>query len=189
MKLDDAEEYTQALGQVMGGAWRQIAWGERNGVPQALGLTTRQWVNERLGGYVRLSIEERREAAKELTDEGMSQRAVADVLGVAQSTVNADQNRSPDGIDEPASNGTPDRNRSPDPEPKPEPLDPAEVERARDEKERQQAIARQVNRLRNLIDGWDTVTHLRTNPLRDEVLDSIGEFDRDLILKIEEAIS
>lgn len=87
MNRDDAEEFTQSLGQIFAGSWQQIAWGERQGIPEALGLTTRQWVNDRLGGYVRLSIEERREAAKELTEEGMTQRQVADVLGVNQATV------------------------------------------------------------------------------------------------------
>jgi transposase len=49
-----------------------------------------QWVTTRIGGYVRLSVEERREAVKELTGEGMSQREVAEVLGVHQTTVHED---------------------------------------------------------------------------------------------------
>jgi hypothetical protein len=39
-------------------------------VPKALGFTTEQWVNDRLGGYVKMSIAERREAVKELAAEG-----------------------------------------------------------------------------------------------------------------------
>jgi predicted transcriptional regulator len=98
MNVGDAEEYTQALGQVAAGAWRQVALGERLGVPTALGLTTREWVEQRLGGYVRLAIPERREAVAELVAEGMTQREVADVLGVANGTVAADiaQNRAAD---------------------------------------------------------------------------------------------
>jgi hypothetical protein len=203
MNHDDAEEYTQALGQVVAGGWRQVSLGERLGVPEALGLTTRQWVNERLGGYVRLSVEERRQAALELKNEGLNQREIGDVLGVGHRTVGRDLG-SNDPADEPESQAEPEMVGSNDPEPRaipdddppasepkplPPPPDPAEVERARDEKERQQAIGRQVNRLRNLIDGWETVTHLRNNPLRAEVLDSIGEFDRDLILRIEEVIN
>lgn len=86
MNRDDAEEYTQALGQVVGGGWRQVALGVRLEVPQSLGLTTRQWV-DRLGGYVRLSIDERREAVVELVAEGMTTRQVGEVLGVDHVTV------------------------------------------------------------------------------------------------------
>ena len=83
----DAEEYTQALGQVCAGGYRQVALGERLGVPKALGLTTEEWVEDRLGGYVRLSIPERRQAVAELSEEGMSTREIGDVLGVDHSTV------------------------------------------------------------------------------------------------------
>lgn len=100
MNRDDAEEYTQALGQVLGGGWRQIALAKRLDVPKTLGLTTAQWVNDRLGGYVRLSVDERREAVKQLTAEGDSQREIADVLGIGLGTVNGDlsnvQNRTPE---------------------------------------------------------------------------------------------
>ena len=92
MNAADAEEYTQALGQVVAGSWRQVALGKRLGVPRALGLTTREWVEDRLGGYVRLSIEERREAVAELTGDGMTQRETAEVLGVDVATVNRDVN-------------------------------------------------------------------------------------------------
>lgn len=92
MNVDDAEEYTQALGQVVAGSWRQIALAERLGVPETLGLSTREWVEDRLGGYVKLSIPERREAALELVAEGMTQREVADVLGVSPGLINADVN-------------------------------------------------------------------------------------------------
>jgi phage N-6-adenine-methyltransferase len=87
---DDAEEYTQALGQVVAGGWRQVALGKRLDVPKALGLSTAQWVNERLGGYVRLSIDERREAVAELAAEGLSRRETAAVLGVDPMTVQRD---------------------------------------------------------------------------------------------------
>jgi hypothetical protein len=90
MLTADAEEYTQALGQVVAGGWRQVALGERLGVPAALGLSTEEWVQQRLGGYVRLSIPKRREAVAELTDEGMSTREIGDVLGVDHATVARD---------------------------------------------------------------------------------------------------
>ena len=62
MDRAEAEEFTQALGQVVAGSYRLIATAQRLGVPEALGITTRKWVNQRLGGYVRMGIPERREA-------------------------------------------------------------------------------------------------------------------------------
>lgn len=90
MNIDDAEEFTQALGQIVAGSWRQIALGVRLDVPATLGLGTREWVEQRLGGYVRLSIGERREAVAELVAEGMTQRDAADVVGVHEATVSRD---------------------------------------------------------------------------------------------------
>lgn len=91
MNPADAEEYTQALGQVVAGGWRQVALGKRLGVPQALGISVEEWVDGRLGGYVRLSIPERREAVAELAEEGMSNVEIGDVLGVDEGTVRNDK--------------------------------------------------------------------------------------------------
>jgi hypothetical protein len=90
LNIEDAEEYTQALGQVVSGSWRQIALAERLGVPETLGLSTSDWVQQRLGGYVRLSISERREAVAELAAGDMSTREIAAVIGVDHSTVARD---------------------------------------------------------------------------------------------------
>lgn len=89
MHLADAEEYTQSIAQIMGGGWRQILLAEKLGVPQALGLSTRDWVEQRLGGYVRLSISDRRQAVTELKAEhpDMSTREIAEVIGVSHMTV------------------------------------------------------------------------------------------------------
>ena len=106
MNRKNAEEYTQSLGQIVAGSYRQIALAEELGVPKALGLSTRDWVQKRLGGYVKYSISERREAVAELADEGMSQRGIAEALGVSQRTVCNDlseQNYSPIALE--ASNG------------------------------------------------------------------------------------
>jgi phage N-6-adenine-methyltransferase len=128
MNRDDAEEFTQSLGQIIGGGWRQIAWADRMGIPEALGLSTQDWVERRLGGYVRLSVSERREASRELTappqdgGQGMTQREAAEVLGVSPFTVNNDLKP------EPVRNQTPEpgeqeerpepvRNQTPEPEP------------------------------------------------------------------------
>lgn len=96
MSAEDAEEYTQALGQIVAGGWRQIALGRRLGVPEALGISTPEWVEQRLGGYVKLSLDERRQAAKELIappeegGQGLSTREAAEVLGVSNFTVSTD---------------------------------------------------------------------------------------------------
>jgi DNA-binding CsgD family transcriptional regulator len=90
----DAEEYTQAVEQVMGGGWRQIQLAHRLGVPDALGLSTKEWA-ARVGGYMRLTIDEREEAVKELTegDDPLNNYEVAEILGVSEGTVRNDRRR------------------------------------------------------------------------------------------------
>lgn len=100
---EEAEEYTQALGQVVAGGYRQIALGVRLEVPKALGLSTGDWVEDRLGGYVKMSIPERREAVAELVEENMTNVMIADVLGVGEATVRRD--RSPNGDKESPQHG------------------------------------------------------------------------------------
>jgi hypothetical protein len=90
MTRAEAKEYSESLGQIHGGGWRQIAWAKRMGVPEALGLSFEDWVQEFIGGHVRLSIGDRREAVKELTADGLSQRAAGEVLGISEATVNRD---------------------------------------------------------------------------------------------------
>lgn len=96
MTPEDAEEYTQSLGQIGGGLWRQVLWAQRMGVPAALGLSLRDWVDKRLGGYVRMAVEERRQVVAQLTarseegGEGLTQAEAADVVGVGQATVSRD---------------------------------------------------------------------------------------------------
>ena len=90
MSVDDAEDFTAALGQVFGGGWRLIRHAQRQGIPALLGLTTEEWVRQHLGGYVRLSIEERHDAVAELRAEGLSNRQIAPILGVGRATVNRD---------------------------------------------------------------------------------------------------
>lgn len=60
-------------------------------------MSVEEWVKERLGGYVKLSIEERREAVQELRKDGESTRGVAEVLGVGIATVHRDSESVPDG--------------------------------------------------------------------------------------------
>lgn len=89
MKREDAEEFTQSFVQIAGGVWRQRAWALKAGIPAALGMTDEAWC-ESLGPAVRLSVEERKEAARELIEDGMSQRKAALALGVDQKTVSND---------------------------------------------------------------------------------------------------
>jgi hypothetical protein len=117
-----AEEFTQGLGQIGGGFYKIVASAVKLGVPKSLGVATDEWVTTRLGGYVQLSIEERREAVKELLEDGMfSQREVASIIGVDESTVRADKR---------AGNPAPEPTELPkqevsagNPAPEPEPLD------------------------------------------------------------------
>ena len=90
MTPDDAEEYTQSLGQIVAGSWQQISLAKRLGVPKALGLTTEQWVQDRLGGYVRMSVADRREAVAELSQKGHSVREIAEITGASKSAVGRD---------------------------------------------------------------------------------------------------
>lgn len=101
LSAEDAEEYTRALGQIMSGGWRQIALAKRLGVPEALGMTTDAWVSSRIGGYVRLGLDDRRLAARELTDPDgefqMTHHQAAEVLGVGETTVRRDLHGPPHG--------------------------------------------------------------------------------------------
>ena len=87
MNAQDAEEYTQALGQIVAGSWRQIALAKRLRVPKALGLSVEEWVKERLGGYVKMSVAERKDAALELKVDGYSNREAAEILGCGETSV------------------------------------------------------------------------------------------------------
>lgn len=95
VSAEDAREYSESLGQIGEGWWRQIAWAYRQQIPEALGMSRRDWA-QAYHGYLQMSVEERREAARELTAEpedggmGMTQREAADVLGVDQKTVSND---------------------------------------------------------------------------------------------------
>jgi N6-adenosine-specific RNA methylase IME4 len=96
MTPEEAEEYTQSLGQIGGGLWRQILWAQRQQIPAILGLSLKDWVDKRLGGYVELAINERRRVAAELTapveegGEGLTLREAGEVLGESHEQVRQD---------------------------------------------------------------------------------------------------
>ena len=90
MRRDDAEEFTRTVAMHIGASWRQIALAKRLGVPQALGISIQEWVNQTLGGFVKLSVDDRRAAELDLKAEGLSNREIAGVLGVNEGTVRND---------------------------------------------------------------------------------------------------
>lgn len=88
MEFDDAEEYTAALGLIAEGAYRKVALGLKLGVPKALGMKREDWV-ARIG-TIKMSIQDRQEAVKELAADGFNNCEIADVLGVTEPTVRRD---------------------------------------------------------------------------------------------------
>lgn len=102
LSREEAEEYTKNLGSVTVGNWGLMEMARDTlKVPDALGLTFDEWVQDRLGGFVRRSVEQRREAVRELsgekTGEGKqaryvrSAKDVAEILGVGEATVKEDR--------------------------------------------------------------------------------------------------
>jgi phage N-6-adenine-methyltransferase len=96
VSAETAQEFTEALGQVLAGAVRLTDVAHDVGVPQALGLTSQEWAERRLAGHVRLSIPERRQVVAELTENGFSKPEIAEALGVDESTVARDRRVSDD---------------------------------------------------------------------------------------------
>lgn len=81
---EDAREWLASLQQVGEGWWRGVGLAVRMGAPQALGMDRREFAAQ-----IGHRLIDPREAIIELHREGMSQRAIADILGVAHDqTVN-----------------------------------------------------------------------------------------------------
>jgi hypothetical protein len=87
LTAQDAEEWTQALGQTMAGQWRQVQLAVKLRVPEALGLSTERWVHDRLGGYLKMSMQERHDVFAELSETGHSVREISAITGVSKSVV------------------------------------------------------------------------------------------------------
>lgn len=135
MDAEEAEEITRGLAQVHAGGYRLTLAMWRQGVPEAMGLTLPEW-QERLGGYIRLSIPERKEAARELDSEGLTQREIASVLGVGQATVHRDlddPHESSGDDSDTETEGVPDPHESAEPEEVTEVVDLEEAEQAADQ--------------------------------------------------------
>jgi len=67
-------------------------------------------------------------------------------------------------------------------------LDEAEQLAQQADRERADAVRRQVAWIADFLRGWDTVAHFGVNPLRDEVLDAMSDHDRDRLLAIEKEV-
>jgi predicted transcriptional regulator len=90
MDKNEAQEYSESLAQIGQGWYRQIAWAARQGIPEALGLSTRQW-GETYHGYLSMAIPERQAAVAELEADGFSKSETADALGVSPAVVARDR--------------------------------------------------------------------------------------------------
>lgn len=99
MNEQQAREFTEGLGNVLKGSWQLIKNARDLGVPDALGMTTEEWVRDKLGGYTKLPKEERQQAALELKEEGYSTRESAEILGVTNATVARDIGSENNGLD------------------------------------------------------------------------------------------
>lgn len=99
LSRQEAEEFTSNLGQVAVGNFGLMEMAMHTlRVPDALGMTNEDWVQERLGGYIRWSVSQRREAVRELSGERnesgryeRSDRQVAEILGISTTTVVRDR--------------------------------------------------------------------------------------------------
>lgn len=90
MDHDDAREFSDSIEQIGEGWFRQLALGIKLRVPEVLGVTRREW-SDQIGLKIRTRAE-RQQIGFELHAEGLSHRAIADVLGVGKDTVNRDLN-------------------------------------------------------------------------------------------------
>jgi transposase len=99
LSREEAEEYTKNIGSIHVGNYGLMEMArDILKVPEALDLTFDEWVTDRLGGFVRLSLRQRRDAVRELSGErsesGRYERSAAEVaglLGLSAVTVERDR--------------------------------------------------------------------------------------------------
>lgn len=90
MDRDTAERWTEAAGLVFAGQYMQVDLAIEQGVPEALGLTPREWVETKLGGYVKYVVADRRKIHAELREKGLKLREIAERTGAGKDTVARD---------------------------------------------------------------------------------------------------
>lgn len=88
ISAEDAEEYSQSLAQIGEGFVRQITWAFDQGIPEAQGMSRIEW-RQKYYGHLKLQMEPRREALKELEDRTAEE--AAEILGVSEKTVDRDR--------------------------------------------------------------------------------------------------
>jgi hypothetical protein len=88
---EQAEEFTRNAAELVHIGYKNILWADNVGIPTVLGYESlRDWVTDKLGGYIRYPIEERREIAKELRANGKTKTAIGEILGVSNDTIKND---------------------------------------------------------------------------------------------------
>ena len=91
LTAEQAEEFTHNLGQITARDYGLMDMAINTlQVPAALGMAPEEWVQERLGGYVRWTVEQRRVAVRELSEDGKNNEQVAEILGISRDTVGRD---------------------------------------------------------------------------------------------------
>lgn len=91
LSQDEATEFSSSLGKAATGDYELMDFAINTlHVPEALGMDAGQWV-ESIGGYVRRSVEQRREAVRELDEDGKSDSQIATILGISKDTVKRDR--------------------------------------------------------------------------------------------------
>lgn len=88
---EDAEEFVQSAAQHGTAQFRQVALAKKMEVHVALGISLEELVIRMFGGYMKLSITERREAVKELAAQGYTNVDIAKITGVSDETVRRDK--------------------------------------------------------------------------------------------------
>ena len=89
ISFEHAEELLQTAAQHGIASWRQTALMKEMGVHLALSISLEEMVKRSFGGYMKLTLTERRNAVKEL-ESTHSVREIAEILGVGKSQVDRD---------------------------------------------------------------------------------------------------
>lgn len=179
LTADDAREYSESLGRITEGWWRLLAWSFRQGIPESLDMTRKEWA-ETYHGYLKLPIPERREAVAELAGEGMNNYEIADALGVAEKTVRNDQKPEADNSALATSDQAEPQVSDSPAEPEADKSAPtwAEQEEAQAKADKEAAVKRIADGLQAIVSHWFKLENLPRNDLRKEVMATLSEHDR-----------
>ena len=136
-KAERAQEFSESLGLIADGFWRQLAWAVESDVPKDMGLSVPEWI-DRYRPPVQLEPAHRKAAAQELKESNpsLSNRAIAAILNVSAPTIAADL--APPEPEKPqVSEPEPVKNFTPEPE-KPQVSEPEPVKNFTPEPEKPQ---------------------------------------------------